>query len=451
MSHGWCPARSVGARELLAAGLVTLLATGGCARTVRQGRDRATEKRDLTFAFWAIDRREVALVHAMAEEFERAEPSVDVRVLEVAGRYYEKLMTLFAADDPPDVFVGNYGRLGDFARRGLLADLTRFVAQDPTLGRRHFVRAAFDAFAGLGQAVGRPGLYALPRDWGPTGLLLYDVEAVQDAGLLSPDRGWTWSQYAAACRKLTVRDATGRVTRYGGSVNLYPYSVIGWLYQNGAEVWSPDGCTCTLESPACVEALSFIAGLAQEGVVLPPDPTHDDTLDAFEQGRVATALITPYSFSALRQCRSIRWKVAPPLRGKRVACGCIPSGLAVSAGCPEPEVAYRFARFCVTRGAERYAESALAVPAYLPALHSRALSSPEGFGPYAPVLRAAAVHARPYPIAPEVAYEEVLAAVREALDEVFALRAAPAEALCAAADRINRAPAGRQGSVPQQR
>jgi multiple sugar transport system substrate-binding protein len=435
-----CPsrrARPVVAASLLTVALAVAWLVGGCVRTV-EPRSTADSQptTELTFAFWAIESREVALVRDLVDRFEQDNPTIRIHVTDIPAKYYEKLMTLFAAKDPPDVFVLNYGRLGDFARKGLLADLSGHLQTDGDLHAEDFLPVAFETFVSVGEQVGRPGLYALPRDWGPTGLLVYDTAAFAEAGLAEPTSDWTWGAFAEACRKLTVLGPEGEVVRYGGSLNLYPYSVIGWFYQNGARVVATDGSQSELDAEACVEALEFLRSLVRERVCRPPDPAQDDSLEAFKQGQTAMAFVTPYSFAGLRECDSIAWGVSGPLVGKQAACGCIPTGIAAAVDCAHPAEAYRFARFWVTEGAEAYARAGLAVPAYRPALDSGGLEASMG-EVVARVIRRSTPLARPYPISRDIPYEEQLAALRHALEQIFTLHEEPATALRDAAARIN--------------
>ncbi|MGQ9732185.1 MAG: ABC transporter substrate-binding protein [Candidatus Zipacnadales bacterium] len=422
---------------LLVGGMVIVWWWGGCVRVVEVPRQIPVgNSTRLSFAFWAIDSQEVELVHELVDRFEQVNPDLRVDVIDIPAKYYEKLMTLFAADVPPDIFVLNYGRLSDFARRGLLKDLAGFLRADTELQPQDFVPVAFDAFSAVGKQVGRPGLYGLPRDWGPTGLIVYNKSAFAEAGVDPPMEDWTWAEFAAACRKLTLRGEEGEVIRYGGSLNLYPYSMVGWFYQNGAQIVSDGGLRSELDGTACVKTVEFLYSLVREQVVRPPNLAQDDSLEAFKQGQTAMAFITPYSVAQLRECDSITWGVAPPLVGKQQGCGCIPTGVAIATSCKQPAEAYRLARFWVTEGGKAYARAGLAVPAYQLALESGALEA--GFGEAAAeVVRRSAKLAKPYPILRNVAYEEQLAALRQALEEIFTLGAPPAKALQRAAAHIN--------------
>ncbi len=377
------------------------------------------------------------------ERFEAANPGVRVRLVEVTDRYYDKLTTLFSTNNAPDVFSINYGRLGDFARRGLLTDLSPLVSESAELDRSQFVPAAYDSFASVGEAVGRPGLFALPRDWGPTNLLVYNKDAFDAAGLSYPTGEWTWEQFAQACRRLTIVHPGGAIEQYGAAVCLYPYALAGWVYQSGGDLLSSDRSQSTLASGRVVEAVAFLKALVDEGVVAPTSAAHDESQEQFQRRKAAMAFVSPYGLGDLREQEGLSWGIAPPLKGRRQATGCIPTGIAMSASAAEPEATLRFITYWVTEAARQVAEAGYCVPAWKPALESSALEA--GYGPQtARVLRLAVDYAAPHPVSRDLPYELMLDHLKQALDEVFVKGAAPAIPLQAAQEALN----ARSGDAP---
>jgi multiple sugar transport system substrate-binding protein len=430
------PLRRKGQSFLRAAGLLlAALLLCGCERREVASPSPDPPATTLRFAYWALSPTEINTVHELVAQFEHAHPKVQVRLIEVTDRYYDKLTTMFAAHSEPDVFSVNYGRLGDFARHGLVADLTPLVAQRPALRPEAFVASAWEAFAGIGEALEKPGLWGLPRDWGPTNLLVYNRDLLAAAGVEPPAPNWTWEQFAGACRKLTGKAADGG-RRYGAAVCLYPYAAAAWIAQAGGDLrLRPDGTWLATEQ--CSQAVTFLRTLMDEGVMAPSDPAHDQSFTQFQTGRAALAFATPYNLGELRRMESLRWGVAAPLVGRRQATGCIPTGIAVSATCPHKNLAADFVEFWITQGAEKVARAGYCVPAWRRALDSSALE--EGFGKdVAAVLRAAATYAYPIPVARELPYETLQTHLRKALDGVFVKHQAPAEVL-AATDRQLRA------------
>lgn len=411
-------------RRLLA--MMALLSLCGCVE--RQPPPEPAQKTPITFAYWALNPAETALVNQQVAEFERLNPAVDVTVLEIPNRYYQKLQTMFSAGTPPDVMVLNTGRAGDLARRGVLADLSPFMDGPEGPQAADFLPAAMAHFRQIGPTMGQPGLYALPQDWNPTNLLLYDADAFDAAGLPYPDGNWTWQDFAHACRKLTRTSSDPHRQRYGAAVCLYPYAAVAWFWQAGGEVLDAQGRSM-LGAAANTRAVRFIRGLVQEGVVAPPVAAEDRSLEDFQSGRVAMAFVTPYSLGTLRQAEQPRrWALAPPLRDARQATGCISTGLAIAAASPHQPEAWRFLTHMATNGALARTGAALAIPAWNEALNSGALE--EGFGEKnAAVLRQAASLARPHPLSSRHSYEEMSDALRTALERVFAAEEEPQKAL----------------------
>jgi multiple sugar transport system substrate-binding protein len=425
--------------------LAALLVAGVC------GCRPAPAPQTLTYAYWALAPAEIRLTRALIADFQKSNPGLRVRLMEVTDRYYDKLTTQFATGQPPDVFSCNHGRLGDLAREGVLLDLAPLLDAShgvargdfAPLARDDFVPVALGYFADLGEAVGKPGLWGLPRDWGPANLLACDLEALEAAGLEVPGRGWTWEEFAQACRALTRRDAFGKVTRYGAAVCLYPYAAAGWLLQGGGRLVDAVGRSA-LSGSANVATLRFLRKLQAEGAVAPINPGDDDSLELLKRGRVALAFTTAYALAGLRDRASLRWALAPPLRGRARVTGCIPTGLAISRRTSQPSAAFRLLTFMATEGARRAGAQGLCVPAWRPGLADGSFLSGAAYPPgTAAVLRDAAAIARPFPVSPQVPYEQVVTQLRRALEQVFIRGADPAEALMRAQQALNEAAPGR--------
>lgn len=419
------------ARQVVLGLLALSLLSFGCARRVAA----PVTAIPLVFSFWALAPAEGELYRSLAAQYTQAHPDTPVVVREIPNRYYQHLQTLFAAGTPPDVFVVNYGRLGDFARRGVLADLDPLLATEPALRLGEYLPQAVTAFRDLGRRVGQPGLPGLPLDWGPANLLLYDGDAFAAAGVQTPRAGWTWTDWAAAAKRLTTRAADPAQRRYGASVCLYPYGALAWLYQGGGDLLSADGKRSELGSAANVRTVEFLVAQARAGAMAPLTPGEDRAVEEFRQGRVAMAFVTPYSLGLLRrQGWEANWGVAPPLRGVRAATSCLPTALAIPRTCRAPQAALRFAAFLATEGAAARARAGLGVPAWQPALGE---ACDEGFGVEAArVLRQAAPQAIPPPVSANVSYEQMTGILREALEQVCGGGVAPAKALRAAQGRL---------------
>ena len=386
----------------------------------------------ITYAYWALDAEEISLTHALVDRFATENPRVRVRLVEVTDRYYDKLTTLFATGNAPDVMSLNYGRMGDFAREGLLADLSGFGG----LESGEFTGAAWEAFAGIGKRVGKPGLVGVPRDWGPSNLLVVNVDALAAAGVAEPEPRWTWEQYADACRKLTVRDGSGAVRQYGGAICLYPYAALAWIRQAGGSVLTGMAEEHTVR-PGERECVGVPESLWMRWIAR-PDPARDESLELFKSGRAATAFVTRTHWGS-------GGGDAAPVDAGPAAGGCgrrpvHPHRIAVSRDCEQKAAAFELLRFLVSEGAREAAAKGLCVPAWKPALDALAPGGADDQRRRAArVLREAVPLAAPHPVSTHLPYETMMSELRRALEDVLIRDAEPHEALLRAEKRINSA------------
>src|SRR5690606_80576 len=169
-------------------------------------------------------------------------------------------------------------------------------------------------------------LYALPEDTAQFGLY-YNREIFDSHNAANPDdqveypsADWTWDDLRSAASKLTrVGPGVEREIR-GIDLFLWEWPFMHFFLQVGGELWDADETTTLVNSEAGVEALTFLAGLVQEGSWEPffgrmgmagPDVR-------FTTGHTAM-LLTGSWWVANFELRSpdLDFAVAPPPRGPR--------------------------------------------------------------------------------------------------------------------------------------
>ncbi|MBC7286999.1 MAG: sugar ABC transporter substrate-binding protein [Armatimonadetes bacterium] len=371
----------------------------------------------IRYAYWAVNRHETQLLQELKAAFEKRNPGAQVQLLGVSERYYEKLQTMIASGEAPDAFSVNYGRLADFVRAGTVRDLSKFVAADPAL-EKGCLSAAWASTKALAKAIRRPGLWGLPKDWPPAGLVLYNRDLLAAAGVRPPttENPWTWRDFEKACRAV----AAARLPDvYPTALNLYPYTLFTWIAQAGGSVVGEDGSIRAAE-PAVAEAIQFVLGLWRSGLAPRPSPGHDNSFELFTAGRVALLVASFYNVQSCRELRGIDWGVGPPLQHRRWACSGLPTYVAIAAASSNPRQAWAWARFLTTEGALSYAAECITVPAWRPAL------SPEVFLATPPLSRARdAVMAalrltQPPPLHPDLPYELIADEMRTAVEQAIA-------------------------------
>jgi ABC-type glycerol-3-phosphate transport system substrate-binding protein len=214
----------------------------------------------------------------------------------------EKLYAMIAADQAPDVFYTNGAVRDRLAAEGRLLDLRPFLAEDPLSARlRPEVRAAAASVDG--------GIYSV-SNWTHTCGVYYNRAAFAAAGVAAPGPDWTWDDFVAAARRLTLAGpAGGRPARYGVFI---PSHFIEALEQmNHAPI--PRDALWLAIPPESQEVYAAYLGLIRDGVM--PDLRRVQAMgmqagQLLESGRVAM-LVEAVPHPGLIETLTIDWGVAP--------------------------------------------------------------------------------------------------------------------------------------------
>lgn len=106
-----------------------------------------------------------------------------------------------------------------------------------------------------------------------------------EAGIAYPESGvWTRDEFEAACAKLVKQDRWCIAHQFS---QPDPNATLQFLYASGADVLSPDGSTCTFNSPEAVETFTWLKSLDEKGYFIPgaANLQYEDPLTAQLEGR----------------------------------------------------------------------------------------------------------------------------------------------------------------------
>jgi multiple sugar transport system substrate-binding protein len=246
-----------------------------------------------------------------------------------------QLLMLNASNAMPDAGMLSAYYQRALAAKGLLVNLTEFIAEhDPSFDLDRFFPKLVDAYRYNGD------IYALPSDL-DLGLLYYNKEIFDEAGLPYPDETWTWDDYLNAAKQLTKGEGPGKV--YGTEFPDYPQV---FLWQNGADVLSEDGKTITIDSPEAIEAITFISDLVNKHGVAPKPGTAGEGEDRFQMGKAAMRLgYGPwYAYYGLRDVQ-FEWGIAPLPKGKQKSTTAYGSSFAIFEASKNKEAAWEFIKW----------------------------------------------------------------------------------------------------------
>jgi multiple sugar transport system substrate-binding protein len=232
--------------------------------------------------------------------FETAHPGVDVQVESVPQNSGTVLLAQFASNSAPDVFQTGDGDAARFAALGAVENLDSYISGENGFDMAELVPGV----AAFGQMQG--STYYLTKDYSPL-VLYYNKDMFDEAGVAYPDADWTWDDFLAAAKTLTI-DGNGNnadspdfdsanIQRWGvwlpnswGDTS-WERGILPIIFQGGGSQVSEDGTTTTgyMNSEENIAALQWYADLFDVHHVAPTraDYASFSGVDLFAQQQVA--------------------------------------------------------------------------------------------------------------------------------------------------------------------
>ncbi len=255
---GSLPARPVGGatrRRTLAtlatAGLLPVLAAcSGAAGGASQ--PPAASKQPVTLRWSPWDGEGQAIVDGAnkgVDAYRKDHPHVTIEFVPQSS-FNDKIDTMIAANDGPDVFGGNGAKWRDRADQGQFLGLDPLIKKDfKPNWKDDYVAAQLSFFSRK-----ETGQYSLPMYLATFGIY-YNKGWFRERGVTPPDESWDWAKWAEAMQKLTIRP-----DRFGADLLEFSRSrAMMLILQNGGHMVDPkDDTVCVLDQPAALEAFHWL-------------------------------------------------------------------------------------------------------------------------------------------------------------------------------------------------
>ncbi len=302
------PARLVAGIAVVAALCCGVLFFAGC--------DRA-QSNAVTLRFWnGFTGPDGRTMLRIVRKFNEENPDVRVRMQRMDWSvYYNKLFVAGLGGRAPEVFVVHASHIERFLRARFIRPIDDLVGGPNPLDSNDFVPQVWSA-------VDRNGAhYGLPLDVHLMGLF-YNKTLFREAGIVdaagNPAPPRTRDEFMAAAERLT-RHSNGKQEHWGFVFTWARTNLLTLMRQWGGRAFTPDGKTCTLDTPENIEALQFCVDLVRKHRIAPP-PENFNSWIGFRQGKVAMAFEGIYMLSDLQRQKDLDFGAAPlPQLGKQAA------------------------------------------------------------------------------------------------------------------------------------
>lgn len=322
------------------------------------GTGEGGEKAKITY--WRVSHPiEGAAAKTLAKNFMEKYPNieVDVQMFPVA-EYEQKIRTAIAGGVAPDIIAIDGPTIAAYAYQGAIIPLDDFYAKD---SRDDILDATLREITWRGRIWAGPLQQSSIAVW-------YNKAMFDQEGIKPPrdvDKAWTWAEFLDVAQRMTKRNPDGSVKIWGlklalGFSEWAAYSEMPWLWQNGADILSPDGTKSDgfLNGPAAVEALSFWGDLFTKHKVVPQSPLVTGSVVSQEPlavGQVAMIIAgtAPQAFYQ-QKFPSFQYGVTPLPRNKAQVTPCGSWHMAITAQAKHPKEAWLFVDWVTGKSGTKY-------------------------------------------------------------------------------------------------
>ncbi|WP_125612890.1 ABC transporter substrate-binding protein [Specibacter cremeus] len=181
----------------------------------------------LNFAWWGNDVRNKATEQVISD-FEASHPKI-----KIAGQpgqwssYWDKLATVTAANNAPDVIQMDQAYIAEYGGRGALLDLSKQSGVDTS--------KIADSALKSGQVDGKQ--YGISTGQNAY-VIMANTKVFKDAGVPLPnDKTWTWDDFLNTAAQI-AKKLPGN---YGASYGATDANMNVWLKQHGQSLFTADG------------------------------------------------------------------------------------------------------------------------------------------------------------------------------------------------------------------
>jgi multiple sugar transport system substrate-binding protein len=291
----------------------------------------------LTFAIWGNDTHK-KMYEDMIAEYKAIKPNVSVEIMTIpAGEFQQKISVMLASKTAPDVMWMLERAIPQFLDNGQIEDISS-IKSDSAYEFADFIPSTLELVSRGDQLFGIP--FSTPPN-----MMYYNKNLFAAKGLKTPtelykEGKWTYEEMEKAAAAISQPEQG----IYGFNMILpstswtgsWMESMISLVWAYGADYFSPDNKTFTLNTPEGEKALQFFSDAMFKSQIHPKPG--DQT--GFESGKIGMQQNLLSYIGKAKEIKDFEWDIAPMPEG--------PGGQGTTLG---------YAAYMVTKDSSNKAES----------------------------------------------------------------------------------------------
>lgn len=317
-----------------------------------------SKKAELTLV-WSKGEASDAQLEDVLKEFYKTNPDITVKRIEVLGNgwadYFNKIQTMIAGGNPPDVIRVAIEGIQMFAKQDLLLPMDEYMKAMPT---------DLENYDDLHPKLQAPFVidghtYGFVWDWNNV-VMHFNTDLLKEAGLEVPARDWTKDDFLSYAQKLTYEKDGKKV--YGFAIPSYYFGASAWLFNNEASVLNEDMTESRLDDPNAIEMMQFFQDLIYKYKVAPVPSPNTDATQMLMSGQVAMYAAGKWPFSTYdkNEFKAIDVQFLPAFKTQKVIFGS--GAFPVLKATKHPEAAYKLAAFLSSSFSQKRTLSNASIP-----------------------------------------------------------------------------------------
>ncbi|HHV54004.1 MAG TPA: sugar ABC transporter substrate-binding protein [Firmicutes bacterium] len=268
--------------------------------------------------------------------FEKAHPDIKVKWVGIDWPFQEKLLTLIAAGEGPDVIRIDVENLPEYVEMGMLEDLNPYLKRETSDPLEGVFPAAVRGFVYRGRLYGIPQSVTVSSTY-------YNVDLFEAGGVVRPSDQWTWSDMVTVAKRLTKdRNGDNRIDQFGLYLTSDYVEWLPLLYSHGGDVLDQEG-RVVFDSPASLAAFSLYQSFRQSAHIA---PRPGELAGTFQDGYFGMIMMCDWVRQIYRNIQAFRWDIATIPAGPKGQVAFIGGGaMGINAASRKKDQAWEFVKF----------------------------------------------------------------------------------------------------------